>query len=700
MLQKVATTGVDLGSVYDQTLRRIKEQRGGRSRLGMEVLMWVSHAERPLRIDELCHALAVEFGATDLDPENIRPQDTVLESCLGLAVVDQETSTIRPIHYTLQESLSRPGVLPNAHGRLGQTCLTYLNYDQVKRLPADSVLNLGDMPFLEYSSFYWGSHAKIELSDQAKSLALELLNRYDNHISATLLFNQIKSHHSSLVIRHLFTGLHCASYFGVAKVLATLIEMEGCDTNQRDCMGCTPLMWAARGGHEAVVGLLLMRREVDPNEPDNDGRTPLWPASLNGHGSVVRLLLGRDDVNPDRPDNYGRTLLWWASASGKKEVVTQLLTRRDVNPDTPDIIGRTPLLVASMNGHREIVALLQHQKSLGSLPPCPPNDVSYSVLGSPLHDLGSLPLHPNDSWFSVPNPPPSHTTGEDHAKGPTKDTLAYLPPYPPKSFSYSIPSAPLLGPGLQDSYRPRVPNRHHEAIHRIPCPISGCERVGENGFKRRDNLVQHLQGVHGIPSEAMHSTTLFECPVPGCERVGEIGFKRRDNLVQHMRGVHGISSTKRSRVEHSVLQRPSSVIEPGGLEGGRVESGLLKTASPLAMYPLPANLPELPRSDFASPPAMYSLVSVPDNLPELPWSDPASPIALYPLPDNLPELPRSDPASPIAMYPLPDNLPELPRSDPASPIALYPLPDNLPELPRSDLASSFAAPVAQQEVCV
>ena len=144
MLQKVATTGVDLDNVYDQTLRRIQEQKGDRSRLGMEVLMWAPYAERPLRIDELWHALAVEMGATDLDLENIRQQDTVLGSCLGLAVVDKETSTVRPIHYTLQEYLSRPGVLPNAHRTLSQTCLTYLNYDQVKRLPADNVSNLED----------------------------------------------------------------------------------------------------------------------------------------------------------------------------------------------------------------------------------------------------------------------------------------------------------------------------------------------------------------------------------------------------------------------------------------------------------------------------------------------------------------------------------------------------------------------------
>ena len=118
MLQKVATTGVGLESVCAQTLQRIKEQRGDRSRLGMEVLMWVSHAERPLRIDELCHALAVDIQSTDLDPENIRPRDTVLGSCLGLAVVDVETCTLRLIHYTLQEYLCQHGIFRNAHRTL------------------------------------------------------------------------------------------------------------------------------------------------------------------------------------------------------------------------------------------------------------------------------------------------------------------------------------------------------------------------------------------------------------------------------------------------------------------------------------------------------------------------------------------------------------------------------------------------------
>ena len=252
MLRKVATTGVGLDSVYAQTLQRIREQRGGRSQLGMEVLMWVSYAERPLRIDELCHALAVDLQSTDVDRDNIRPQDTVLGSCLGLAVVDAETSTVRLIHYTLQEYLTRHGIFPHAHKTLSLTCLVYLNYEQVKGLPANGASNLGDMPFLTYSSLYWGSHAKMELTDGAKSLALELLNRAGNHISTTILVKQIGSFHSCSLPHHLWPSLHCASYFGIVEVVAGLIEREGCDINQSDCMGFNVLYLVM--GHPLVMG--------------------------------------------------------------------------------------------------------------------------------------------------------------------------------------------------------------------------------------------------------------------------------------------------------------------------------------------------------------------------------------------------------------------------------------------------------------
>jgi len=212
MLQKVATTGVDLDSVYTQTLQRIRAQKGDRSTLGMEVLRWISHAERPLTIDELRHALAVEIGTTDLNPENICPQDIVLRSCLGLVVVDKRGSTVRLIHYTLQGYLHLPNVLPTTHQTLALTCLTYLNYDHIKGLPADKAPNLQDVPFLNYPALYWGIHAKEGLSDGEKLLAVALLSHYDFHISATLLLIQMREYTYRSGPVPLFPGLHCASY--------------------------------------------------------------------------------------------------------------------------------------------------------------------------------------------------------------------------------------------------------------------------------------------------------------------------------------------------------------------------------------------------------------------------------------------------------------------------------------------------------
>ena len=358
MLRKVATTGVDLDSVYTQTLQRIREQKGDRSRLGMEVLMWISHAERPLRIDELRHALAVEMDSADLDPENIRPQDTVLGSCLGLVVVDAKTSTVRLIHYTLQEYLSRPGILPDAHKVLAQSCLVYLNYDEVKGLPANRIPNLEDLPFLEYSSLFWGSHAKVELTDRARSLALELLNRAGKHISSTLLIKYISISHSCSLPDHQWPAIHWASYFGIVEAVAALVGGEGCDINQSDCIGFTALMWAARQGNEEVVRLLLTRKDVNADKPDEGGKTPLWWASCEGHEGVLKLLLARNDVNPNKPSNDGQTPLWHACFSGHEGVVKLLLTQNNVDADKPDEGGETPLWWASYKGHEGVVKLL------------------------------------------------------------------------------------------------------------------------------------------------------------------------------------------------------------------------------------------------------------------------------------------------------------------------------------------------------
>jgi len=122
------TNGLELGGIYGATIERIKAQGGDKSRLGMAALMWISHAERPLRADELYHALAVEIGSTNFDIGNIPSMSTLVNCCQGLITVDKEASTVRLIHFTLQEHLSsHPDIFTTPHSAIAEICLTYLN---------------------------------------------------------------------------------------------------------------------------------------------------------------------------------------------------------------------------------------------------------------------------------------------------------------------------------------------------------------------------------------------------------------------------------------------------------------------------------------------------------------------------------------------------------------------------------------------
>ena len=415
------TGGLSLGDAYDATIERIKAQKGDRARLGMAALMWISHSERPLNVDEICHALAVEIGSTDINIDNVPSIRTVLGCCQGLATVDGGSSTIRLTHSTLKEYLSsHAGLFDKPHSKIAETCLTYLNFQAIKDLTASTSRDPRGAPFLRYSSLYWGTHMGVELSDDSRYLARDLLDQYDNHISAELLWKSTVL--SYLHSRKPFSALHCISYFGIAELAIDLIKAKRWNVNQRDSAGQTPLIWAARHGREEVVkllfqqkytqpdmkdtrygrtalswaagggnegvvrlflgptfvnpgsigrrwggpevmSLLLGRKYVNPDRPDNYGQTPLSWAAENGCDGVVKLLLEREDVNPDMPDNRGRTPLSWAAENGRDGVVKLLLGREDVDFNMPDSDGQTPLSLASQNRHKQVVELLQARES-------------------------------------------------------------------------------------------------------------------------------------------------------------------------------------------------------------------------------------------------------------------------------------------------------------------------------------------------
>jgi len=360
------TAGLELGDVYNATIERIKEQDGDKSRLGMAALMWISHAERPLKADEFCYALAVELGSTDFSASNIPSISTLVGSCQGLITMDKETSTVRLIHFTLQEYLSaHPDIFSRPHSAMAEICLTYLSSQQIKALSTTPSAGAEDTPFLEYCSVYWGAHAKRELSDYARSLALELLQGHYSQISTKLLLKQVKHFQFwRFDTWSPFSGLHCASFFGIVEVMVALIEARRHDINGEDFSGCTPLSWASCNGHEEAVKILLEWGEVNPDKPDERGRAPLSYAASCGHEGVVKILLGRNAVSVDRPDSRGRTPLLYAAWKGHGGVVSIILGRGGVNADKPDNDGKTPLSHSASYGHDGVVKILLEREGV------------------------------------------------------------------------------------------------------------------------------------------------------------------------------------------------------------------------------------------------------------------------------------------------------------------------------------------------
>jgi len=401
------TQGNGLSDAYTATLTRLKAQKGNRAGLGLNSLMWIVHSERPIRAEELCHALGVKIRSTDLDRENVPPVRTLLASCLGLLTVEESSSIVRLVHFTLKEYLSSdPSLFHNPHSTIAEVCLTYLNFRSVWDLSPTRSSTYLEMPLLRYASVYWGEHAARDTRENVKRLALRLLERFDDHISAQLLLCSLDGNWPWAEYHYRnentgFTGLHAVAYFGLVEIVAAVLEMKEWDFNAADAEGRTALMWAvvrgkgevvnvllkledvdpnhagtghfdtpllvaAKGGHEGIVKMLLKRKEVDPVRAGNlYGQMPLSQAAKGGHEGVVKMLL-EEGVDPNQGDHLGgRTPLLWAAMRGHEGVVKILLERKEIDPNQPDTeYGRTPLSWAAEGGHEGVVKILLEREEI------------------------------------------------------------------------------------------------------------------------------------------------------------------------------------------------------------------------------------------------------------------------------------------------------------------------------------------------
>jgi ankyrin repeat protein len=406
-----------LDETYERILKEIKKPNRAHAR---RVLQCLVVAIRPLRVEELAEALAVDFddaeGIPRLKPDwRWEEQElALLSACSSLIAIVQAggSRVVQFSHFSVKEFLTSPrlatasGEVSNyhidsklAHTILAEACLGVLLQVQ------DGVYRRTRMVHpARYAAEYWASHAQSgEVSSRLDKgmeylfdankrhfkmwLALcdidtypdygttfydFALHSYDSPPAGPLYYAALCGFHD--LVEHLITkhpqyvnadgGCYVrplvAALAGEHFRTADLLRHNGADLHVRGYLENSPLHSAAFRGKFGVVQKLI-EYDADINARDAHGGTPLFDA-LDGENlqdsSILRLLLDHGaDINAARKD-HGQTPLHRASTYGTVEFVRLLLDYgADVEANNNN--GETALQVAATWGYDEIVELLQ-----------------------------------------------------------------------------------------------------------------------------------------------------------------------------------------------------------------------------------------------------------------------------------------------------------------------------------------------------
>jgi ankyrin repeat protein len=360
--EALKTLPKELESTYQEAMQRIQSQNDDDKQLAERVLYWISFAFRPLALNELQHALAVEFGESELDEENIPDEELLTSLCAGLVIVDKQSNVIRLVHYTTQEYFERIRMVqfPNAQAEIAKTCLTYLSFevfaDGYCSGDKEMEIRLQRNPLLQYAARNWGNHGRMSPERVVIDQILEFLSQ-DSKISCFAQAMEISEYrwkgYSQGTSKN-FPRLCAAACFGLIETVKLLLE-KGADIEAKTSNGRTTLYVAASNGHEAVVRLLL-EKGANTEAVNKNKWTALHAAASNGHEAVVRLLLEKG-ANTEAEHENGWTALHVAASNGH-EAVVRLLLEKGANTEAKHEYGRTALQVAAQDGHEAVVRLL------------------------------------------------------------------------------------------------------------------------------------------------------------------------------------------------------------------------------------------------------------------------------------------------------------------------------------------------------
>ncbi len=215
---------------------------------------------------------------------------------------------------------TEPGLDGLAHYRLSRACVHYLAMEEICDIPKTVPISDSEFPFSNYAISFWVPHAK--QSDEANVPQSELLEDF-RWPSETCLESWIRNYfrllpegERPLKGAHM---THVVSYYGLVGLLQSILQKADRGyINSRNDLGGTPLCWATRRGHKAVVKLLLDTGKAAVDSKEIYGWTPLSQAASKGQEAIVKLLLYTGKVEVDSKSHNGQIPLLLAASGGTR----------------------------------------------------------------------------------------------------------------------------------------------------------------------------------------------------------------------------------------------------------------------------------------------------------------------------------------------------------------------------------------------
>jgi ankyrin repeat protein len=316
MEDALSSLSPSLDSAFEDTLSRIQRLPESRHQLGLNALMWICHAKKPMNASELSDALSIKPGQSTITPRHRPLLSVILECCQGLVAVDQKTARIHFTHYSVKEYLVKNSnkLFVDADMEITTRCLTYLLFKDFYKGPCMDLAELEHRvkfyPLISYASTFWGWHLKsLESHENIKQLTLAFLNCQNAIASANQVSRFTKGYRKlywSAEESMSNTALHVCCNFGLDDVILDLLDQNKLYINVATKMGTTPIIRAAAGGHVPTVRILL-QRGADPYLENWYGNA-LHCAAESGSFKTIKELIAYG-MSPNPCDRYIRSPL-------------------------------------------------------------------------------------------------------------------------------------------------------------------------------------------------------------------------------------------------------------------------------------------------------------------------------------------------------------------------------------------------------